>query len=377
MSGKYIVVFKKEVSAKARDLHVRRVRGLSGGVTIDEAFRFAIGNFAGYSATFLNNTLAVVRNQPEVAYVEANQVVSIDQVTCSQQTQTPSWGLDRVNEIDIELNGIFNYASTAGSSVTTYIIDTGVYVEHVDFGSRATWGANFANDGQNIDCNGHGTHVAGTVAGTLYGVAKQALIVGVKVLNCGGAGTNAGVIAGVNWVAQEHTTKQDKATANMSLGGGLSTATNQAVAAAVVTGVTFAVAAGNANNNACLYSPASEASAISVGSTDVVAIGDGYIDSRSSFSNYGTCTHVFAPGTLITSAWIGTPDAVRTISGTSMASPHVCGVASLILDANPSFTPQQIKDAIIADSNKDKITMSCTNAVCSASPNRLVYRSCP
>jgi len=283
--------------------------------------------------------------------------------------------LDRIGERQLDLDGTYTYDSDSASSVTAYIVDTGIFTTHVDFGGRAVWGDNFV-DTQDTDCNGHGTHVAGTVGGTSYGVAKKTTLIAVKVLNCGGSGSNAGVISGVTYVGNDHKSKNNKAVANMSLGGGLSTALNAAVAAAVQTGVTFVVAAGNSDDDACYYSPASEKTAISVAATDVGEEGVTNVDIRSSYSNYGTCTDVFAPGTAITSAWIGTTTATRTISGTSMASPHVCGVAAIILDQNPSYTPAQVGAAIVSTATQNEIDLQCSDSACLQSPNLLVYKTC-
>jgi len=274
------------------------------------------------------------------------------------------------------LDGRYIYPPGSGAGVTSYIIDTGIYIEHAELAGRAIWGVNYV-DTQNQDCNGHGTHVAGTVAGTTYGVAKKAEVVAVKVLNCAGSGSYAGVISGIDWTANDHIAKKNKATANMSLGGSFSAATNAAVKAAVEAGVTFAIAAGNSDANACNYSPASEPLAITVGATDIGAEGAAQVDIRSSFSNFGTCVDIFAPGSDITSAWIGGTTAIRTISGTSMAAPHVCGVATLILEANPTFTPAQVETAMHAVALNGLIDLQCgTDAVCNQSPNRMLYSQC-
>jgi subtilisin family serine protease len=372
----YIVIFKAGLAKATRDAHVRRVRSFGGGVTISERNRFQIGNdFAGYSAKFSNVTLKAVRNLPEVAFVEADQTVHLAQ-DCVTQSDAPSWGLERIGERELNLDGDYTYESGSGSSVTAYIIDTGIYTEHNDFGGRAVWGENFS-DTNDVDCNGHGTHVAGTVGGTAYGVAKQTSLIAGTVRNCGGSGTWAGVINGVAWTAQHHQDNDNSAVANMSLGGAYTASLNQAVAAAVATGVTFVVAAGNSNNDACLYSPASEPTAISVGATDVDSHTGVETDVRSSFSNFGTCTDVWAPGSLITAPWIGTPTSINTISGTSMASPHVCGIAALVADANPTFTPAEIQAEIETTATQSIIDLRCSSAACNASPNRLAYRSCP
>jgi len=272
------------------------------------------------------------------------------------------------------LNGQYKYDSE-GAGVQAFIVDTGVLTTHTEFAGRAVWGANYAGDGKNTDCNGHGTHVAGTVGGTLYGVAKKVSIIAVKVLGCTGSGTNSGVISGIQYTATNR--KGKPSVANMSLGGGFSQALNDAVKAAVNAGVVFAVAAGNENQDACNTSPASEASAITVGSTDVEDKGTStQIDIRSSFSNFGKCVKVLAPGSLIKSAWYTSNTATNTISGTSMASPHVAGVAALILGNNPTATAATIEKLLLAQASSDEIDLACTTTACRNTPNKLLYSAC-
>jgi len=274
------------------------------------------------------------------------------------------------------LDEVYPYTSTAGTGTDSYIVDTGILITPSDFGGRAIWGANYV-DTQNTDCNGHGTHVAGTTGGTLYGVAKKTTLIAVKVLGCDGSGTNAGVINGINYVATSYASRKKPSVANMSLGGSKSTALNSAVAAVVRAGVSFAVAAGNDNNDACNTSPASEPTAICVGATSTATSGMTMKDVRSTFSNFGKCVDVFAPGTLITSDWIGSNTAVRTISGTSMASPHVAGAVALLLGDNPQWTPDQITTAILGGSTPNLIDLLCgTSTVCQQSPNKLLHTSC-
>ncbi|HEX6198944.1 MAG TPA: S8 family peptidase, partial [Thermoanaerobaculia bacterium] len=267
---------------------------------------------------------AIARN-PNVAYVEQDQTVSIN----ATQNNPPSWGLDRVDQRNLPLSNSYTF-NFDGTGVHAYIIDTGIRASHNDFGGRASADFDAVGDGQNgNDCNGHGTHVAGTVGSATYGIAKNVRLHGVRVLNCSGSGTNAGVIAGIDFVAQNAI---DPAVANMSLGGGASTSIDNAVNNAVNSGVFFAVAAGNENQNACNVSPARAANAYTVGSSTIS-------DARSSFSNFGTCVEIFAPGSSITSAWITSNSSTNTISGTSMASPHVAGAAALLLDENPGLSP--------------------------------------
>lgn len=288
---------------------------------------------------------------PNVLLVEEDQIVSIN---ATQNNAT--WGLDRIDQRNLPLSGSYTYNTTA-SNVNAYIIDTGILGSHSEFSGRFMGGYDFVdNDSNPNDCNGHGTHVAGTVGGSTYGVAKGVKLYGLKVLGCNGSGTNSGVIAGIDWVANNHV---KPAVANMSLGGGASSATDNAVANLVASGVTVAVAAGNDNSNACNYSPAREPSAITVGSTTSS-------DSRSSFSNYGSCLDIYAPGSSITSAWSN--GGTNTISGTSMASPHVAGVAALYLANNPNATPAQVEAAIENAATSGKVTDAK-----SGSPNLLLY----
>jgi len=290
-------------------------------------------------------------NSESVAIVEEDGIIQLE--------QDATWGLDRIDDVNLPLDKTYNPTfGNHGEGVTAYIIDTGVLASHDEFGDRATQEYNSSGDGKNFDCNGHGTHVAGTVGSNKYGVANKSKLVGVKVLTCSGSGSYSGVISGIEWV---RTNANKPATANMSLGGGKSTAVNLAVKKLVESGVTTVVAAGNSNANACNYSPASELSAITVGATDSR-------DNRSSFSNYGTCVDIFAPGTSITAPWIGNDSALRTISGTSMASPHVCGGVALYLGQNNRLSPNEVVTKMLEDSIPNTITNVGTG-----SPNKFLY----
>lgn len=287
-----------------------------------------------------------------VKFVEEDSVVTADATQSN-----PPWGLDRIDQRNRPLNATYTYNWT-GSGVRVYVIDTGIRTAHSQFGGRAA--NNFdAFGGNGQDCNGHGTHVAGTVGGSTYGVAKNALLRGVRVLNCSGSGSNSGVIAGVDWVRLNHIAP---AVANMSLGGGISSALDTAVNNLHNANVTIAVAAGNSNGaNACNFSPARAANAITVGSTTST-------DARSSFSNIGTCLDIFAPGSGILSAWWTSNTATATLSGTSMASPHVAGAAALYKQANPSASSTTIRNALVNNATTNVITNAGTG-----SPNRLLY----
>jgi len=291
-----------------------------------------------------------------VAYVEQNAVVTLDGLQATQDN--PTWGIDRVDQRDLPLDNSF-VPDGNGSDVYAYIIDTGVQISHNEFGDRATWGINTSGDGDDRDCHGHGTHVAGTVGGTTYGVAKNVNIIAVKVLRCSGSGSTAGVIAGVEWAMNDAADNERKATANLSLGGGFSAAMNAAVKNLQESGVPTVVAAGNDNGSACSKSPASEPAVITVGSTTNT-------DARSSFSNHGTCLDIFAPGSGITAAWIGSDTATNTISGTSMASPHVCGGAALLLESGMSGA--EVTSELLSRATPDKVSDPKDG-----SPNKLLY----
>jgi subtilisin family serine protease len=286
-----------------------------------------------------------------VLFVEEDGEMSID------ATQTnPPWGLDRIDQRNLPLNAIYTFNWT-GSGVRVYVIDTGIRTAHTQFGGRAS-NVFDAFGGSGADCHGHGTHVAGTVGGSTYGVAKSALLRGVRVLNCSGSGSNSGVIAGVDWVRNNHIAP---AVANMSLGGGISTALDTAVNNLSAAGVTVAVSAGNSNANACNSSPARALNVIATASTTTT-------DARSSFSNFGVCVDIFAPGSGILSAWNTSNTASATLSGTSMASPHVAGVAALYKQANPGASPATIRSAIVNNATTNVVTNPGTG-----SPNRLLY----
>ncbi len=350
IDGRYIVVLEGRASRSDAAAAVDAAR--DHGATRVKRFSTAL---EGFSATLSDSAVADLRSNPDVAYLEADQRVSID------ATQSPAtWGLDRIDQRNLPLNNSYTYTPT-GQGVTAYIIDTGVLSTHTEFGGRVTSGYTAISDGRGTtDCNGHGTHVAGTVGGTTYGVAKSVTIRPVRVLDCTGSGSTSGVIAGVDWVTSNHAAGAP-AVANMSLGGGVSTALDTAVANSIADGVTYAVAAGNENTNACNGSPSRVASALTVGSTTNT-------DARSSFSNYGSCLDLFAPGSNITSAWYTSTTATNTISGTSMATPHVAGVAALYLQGNPGASPSTVGNAITSTATTGVVSGAQTG-----SPNRLLY----
>jgi len=298
--------------------------------------------------------LARLLNDPRVEFVEEDGYIELS------ATQTgATWGLDRVDQRDLPLNGSYIYTPLA-ANVRAYIIDSGIRAGHTQFGSRLLSGYSAINDGRGTnDCNGHGTHVAGTVGGTTWGVAKQVRLVPVRVFGCSGGSSNSTIIAGIDWVRANRVLP---AVANMSLGGPASSATDTATNNLISSGVTVVVAAGNDNGaNACNYSPARVANAVTVGSSTRT-------DARSSFSNIGSCVNIFAPGSAITSAWHTSTSASNSISGTSMASPHVAGAAALYLTNNPSASPATVRNWLYSNATTNRLS-----GVGSGSPNRLLY----
>jgi len=351
VAGRYIVVFKRDIADPAAEA-ANHMRGAGAGAQLHHVYSSAI---KGFAATLPDAALAGIRNSPAVDYIEQDQTVSL------VETQNgATWGLDRVDQ-NVGLDTLYHYNST-GSGVSAFIIDTGIRADHVEFTGRLFPGYTVINDGRGTeDCNGHGTHVSGTVGGATWGVAKQVALRPVRVLDCRGSGTWSGVIAGIDWVAGEDNKLRRPAVANMSLGGGKSSSVNAAVAGAVGKGVTIVVAAGNSNADACSYSPASEPSAITVGATTGS-------DARASYSNYGTCLDIFAPGSSITSAWYTSSSAANTISGTSMASPHVAGVAALVSGANRTASPGAIGSFLVTNATPERLSSAGTG-----SPNLLLY----
>jgi len=375
----YIVVFKKHVTEAAASQHHSWIQDIhldseNQRTELRKRSQFPIttdifdglkhtyniaGSFLGYSGHFDDSVIERVRRHPDVEYIEKDSVVHALGETGELEKNAP-WGLARISHRDSLTFSDFNkylYAAEAGEGVDVYIIDTGTSVDHVDFEGRAHWGKTIPADDADEDGNGHGTHCSGTVAGKKYGVAKKANVYAVKVLKSNGSGTMADVVKGVEWAANAHTDKVKKgkkgfkgSAANMSLGGGKSPALDRAVNGAVTAGIHFAVAAGNDNADSCNYSPAAAEQAITVGASAID-------DSRAYFSNFGKCNDIFAPGLNILSTWIGSKYAVNTISGTSMASPHIAGLLAYYLSLQPSsdsayavgdITPKKLKENIIA-----------------------------
>jgi len=343
--GHYIVVLRNDVAdvnaatTRLADRHRGKVSHRYGAA------------IKGFAAELSDADAAAIALEPEVAYVEQDQVVH---ATTTQYGAT--WGIDRIDQRSLPLSGTYTYTST-GSGVRAYIIDTGIQTSHPQFGGRASAVYDvFGGNGQ--DCNGHGTHVAGTVGSTTYGVAKSAYLRAVRVLDCGGSGSTSGVIAGINWVKTNHISPS---VANMSLGGGFSQAENDAVNALANSGVFIAVAAGNSNADACNSSPSSAANATTVAASTSS-------DAKASYSNWGGCVDLYAPGSSVTSTWINS--GTNTISGTSMASPHVTGVAALYKATFGNASFSTIRSWLTTNATANVITGNV-----SGTPNKLLYKS--
>ena len=337
--GQYVVVFRKDVRdvksvAKAlADKHHGKLKG-----TYESALK-------GMAVELSDSAAAALRQDPAVEYVEQNQVVHAVAEPITQPGATA--GLDRIDQRFLPLSGSYSYAAD-GTGVRVYIIDTGINFGHAEFGGRAVLGIDAAWSGSTggVDCNGHGTHVAGTVGGTTYGVAKKVQLYAVRVLDCQGSGSLFAVLDGIEWVTAHRVLP---AVANMSLSGSYSAAMNQAVANSIASGVTYVVAAGNSRLDACSYSPSSVFPALVVGASD-------QNDALAWFSNTGYCVDLQAPGVAITSAWIGSASATNTISGTSMASPHVAGAAALYLSTTPGALPRDVTSALTAGATQNVLT---------------------
>jgi subtilisin family serine protease len=351
IANSYIVVFKDDVSRDEVPSVASQLALAHGGVP-KHIYQNAL---KGFSVELPEAAAIALSNNPRVDYVAEDGIASIN----TTQPNPPSWGLDRIDQRDRPLDKSYTYDNT-GAGVHAYVLDTGIRPTHQDFGGRASIAADFVGDGQNgNDCNGHGTHVAGTLGGTSFGVAKGVTIHAVRVLDCAGNGPFSVVIAGVDWVTAKHLSP---AVANMSLRGPANAPLDTAVTNSINSGVTYAVAAGNDAQDANSFSPARVGVALTVANSDISDV----MDNR---SNGGPVVDLFAPGTNITSAWIGSDTATNTITGTSMSSPHVAGVAARYIQANPGSAPSAVHAAIVDNATLNKIS----GIFISGTPNRLLY----
>jgi serine protease len=368
IDNEYIVQFKEGSTDEHIQTHLTAVKGMDAEVHKEWHIKTTdvTKEFRGYHMTVKNSDASAAmkfiqaRFSDEVKLVEQNAIVKASKADCGMQSGA-TWGIVRTAEVNNDKNGFYEYDTVSGEGVSAYVIDTGIRCTHNEFTGRCRFGADFAySPSPQSDLNGHGTHVAGTVGGTVYGVAKNVELVAVAVLGASGSGSNAGVISGVEWSANDRGNK--RGVGNMSLGGGFSTASNNAVNAAVASGLAMVVASGNSNTNSCTFSPASADNAITVDSST-------NLDQRSSFSNYGACSDIVAPGSSITAAWINSDTSINTISGTSMAAPHVAGVAAKLLGER-NYTPAQLKT---------ELTRTATVGMVSGFPNNpqpLLHMDC-
>ena len=349
--NQYVVVLKDEVARQDVPSVVSQLALAHGGLT-SHIYQHAL---KGFSIQLPEAAAIALSKNPQVDYVAEDGLVSIN----TTQVNPPSWGLDRIDQRDLPLNNAYNY-DTDGTGVHVYVIDTGIRPTHQDFGGRASIAADFVGDGQNgNDCHGHGTHVAGTLGGTSFGVAKGVTIHAVRVLDCSGLGAFSMVIAGVDWVTANH---QSPAVANMSLGGPAFDALDTAVRNSINSGVTYAIAAGGSGTDAGLFSPSRVGEALTVAASDIS-------DVMAGFSNGGTVVDLFAPGVNITSAWIGSDSATNTLSGTSMSTPHVAGAAALYLQSNPGASPASVQVALVNSATLNRIS----GIFVPGTPNRLLF----
>ncbi|MEW2066464.1 S8 family peptidase [Streptomyces sp. NPDC007346] len=347
--GSYIVTLKEAAGFSASATQGKKLIAGYGG-QIERTYTSALNGYAAKLSSAQAKRLAA---DPAVASVEQDQKVH----STATQTNAP-WGLDRIDQTNLPLNGTFTYPDSAGGNTTIFVLDTGVRITHQDLAGRAVNGWDFVdNDAVAQDGNGHGTHVATTAAGTRYGVAKKARIVAVRVLNNSGSGTTAGVIAGVDWITANRTSSS---VANVSLGGGVSTTLDSAVRRSIAAGVTYSIAAGNSNAPASNYSPARVETALTVGATTRT-------DARASYSNYGPLVNLFAPGSDITAGWATSDTATYTGNGTSFAAPHVAGAAAVYLTNHPGASPAAVGNALV-----NGATNNVLSGVGTGSPNKLL-----
>lgn len=353
IKNQYIVILNKD-AGPSNDF-AQNIAKQHGGKVL-QTYDTVLKGFAVYLPEAAGTAFVeAMKKNPNVLSVENDTIMKIDATTQSN----PDWGLDRIDQKTLPLNLAYSYLQT-GSGTTAYIVDTGILSTHQQFSGRVLSGYTAISDGNGTsDCNGHGTHVAGTVGGSTYGVAKNVSLVPIRILGCDGSGASSNVIAGLDWILKNG---KKPAVVNMSLGGDASTSLDSAVENLFNNGYVMVVAAGNSNTDACSSSPARVSKAITVAATDNT-------DTRASYSNYGSCVDIFAPGSQINSSWIGSNTATKVLNGTSMATPHVAGVVAEMLQSTPTATPQTISTNLLNQASTNVVKSP------SGSPNRLLYKS--
>lgn len=353
IKNQYIVILNKDAGPS---IDFAQNIAKQHGAKVLQSYDTVLKGFAIYLPdTAATAFVEAMKKNPKVLSIENDTVMKIDATTQSN----PDWGLDRIDQKALPLNSAYSYLQT-GSGTTAYIVDTGILSSHQQFSGRVLSGYTAISDGNGTtDCNGHGTHVAGTVGGSTYGVAKNVNLVPIRILGCDGSGASSNVIAGLDWILKNG---KKPAVVNMSLGGDASTSLDSAVENLFDNGYVMVMAAGNSNTDACSASPARVSKALTVAATDNT-------DTRASYSNYGSCVDIFAPGSQINSSWIGSNTATKVLNGTSMATPHVAGVVAEMLQSIPTATPQTISTNLLNQASSNVVKNP------SGSPNRLLYKS--
>ncbi|WP_284090556.1 S8 family peptidase [Acinetobacter pittii] len=353
IKNQYIVILNKDVGSS--DEFAQGIAKQHGGKVL-QTYDAVLKGFAIYLPDVAGTAFVeAMKKNPKVVSVENDTIMKIDATTQSN----PDWGLDRIDQKNLPLDSAYSYLQT-GSGTTAYIVDTGILSTHQQFSGRVLSGYTAISDGNGTsDCHGHGTHVAGTVGGSTYGVAKNVSLVPIRILGCDGSGASSNVIAGLDWILKNG---KKPAVVNMSLGGEANASLDSAVENLFNNGYVMVVAAGNSNTDACSSSPARVSKAITVAATDST-------DTRASYSNYGSCVDIFAPGSQINSSWIGSNTATKVLNGTSMATPHVVGVVAEMLQSTPTATPQTISNNLLNQASSNVVKNP------SGSPNRLLYKS--
>ncbi|AZP29186.1 S8 family peptidase [Acinetobacter pittii] len=353
IKNQYIVILNKDVGSSNE--FAQGIAKQHGGKVL-QTYDAVLKGFAIYLPDVAGTAFVeAMKKNPKVVSIENDTIMKVDATTQSN----PDWGLDRIDQRNLPLDSAYSYLQT-GSGTTAYIVDTGILSTHQQFSGRVLSGYTAISDGNGTsDCHGHGTHVAGTVGGSTYGVAKNVSLVPIRILGCDGSGASSNVIAGLDWILKNG---KKPAVVNISLGGEANASLDSAVENLFNNGYVMVVAAGNSNTDACSSSPARVSKAITVAATDNT-------DTRASYSNYGSCVDIFAPGSQINSSWIGSNTATKVLNGTSMATPHVVGVVAEMLQSTPTATPQTISTNLLNQASSNVVKNP------SGSPNRLLYKS--